>query len=446
MSVRLIESLATTDANANLFSDESILRAMLDFEGALARAEARIGLIPETAGRVIETVAKEATLSAADIARDTWRSGTPTIPLVKALTERVRAADAAAAGYVHWGATSQDVADSAIVLILKNVQPVLAADHQRLDRALRRLSDEHAHTVMLGRTLLQAAPPVTFGLKAAGWLGAIRRGWSRLSAAFGEALVLQFGGASGTLASLEDQGIAAGRALAEELGLSYPDAPWHAHRDRIGALVGACGVQTASLGKMARDISLLMQSEVGKVAEPAAPGRGGSSTMPHKRNPVGCAIALASAQRVPGLVSAYLSGMVQEQERALGGWQAEWPVVAGVIEATASAHASMAEVMEGLTVDVERMRANIEATQGIVFAERATKLLSSTLGRDAGRRLLEEASRRCVAEHRRLVDALRDIPEVTRVLSLEALNDLDRPEAYLGVAEQFRQRLIQEQE
>jgi 3-carboxy-cis,cis-muconate cycloisomerase len=197
---------------------------------------------------------------------------------------------------------------------------------------------------------------------------------------------------------------------------------------------------------MARDVSLLMQNEVAEAAEPAAPGRGGSSTMPHKRNPVGCAVTLAAAHRVPGLVAAYLSSMVQEHERAVGGWQAEWPVVADVTKATGLATASMAEVAEGLTVDSTRMRENIEATRGIIFAERAMMLLGATVGRDVAHRLLEEATRRSIAEKRRLAEVLNEMPEVTRHISLEALNDLERPEAYLGVAEEFRKRLNRDKE
>jgi 3-carboxy-cis,cis-muconate cycloisomerase len=446
MPVRLIESLATTEGLANLFSDGSILRAMLEFEAALARAEARIGLIPEAAASIIGKVAGDGTFDASQLARDTLRAGTPSIPLVKALTEQVRGIDPEAARYVHWGATSQDVADTALILILKQAQPLLAAGCSRVEQALRGLSDAHAQTVMLGRTLLQPAPPVTFGLKAAGWLGAVRRGWGRVSGASTEALIVQFGGASGTLASLGDRGIEVGRALADDLGLRYPAAPWHAHRDRLAALVTACGILTGSLGKMARDISLLMQSEVGEASEPSAPGRGGSSTMPHKRNPVGCVVTLACAQRTPGLVATYLSAMVQEQERAAGGWQAEWPVVADVIQATGLALGSMAEVAEGLTLDEARMRANIEATFGTVFAERATVLLGSALGRDAAHRLLEEATRQSIVQNRRLSDVFAAMPEVARHLSADALADLESPEAYLGVAEQFRQRLIQQKE
>jgi 3-carboxy-cis,cis-muconate cycloisomerase len=294
---------------------------------------------------------------------------------------------------------------------------------------------------MLGRTLLQPAPPVTLGLKAAGWLGAIRRGWTRLAAGFAEARIVQFGGASGTLAALGDKGIEVGRALAAELGLAYPDAPWHTHRDRLGALIAACGVQTGSLGKMARDVALLMQGEVAEVAEPGGAGRGGSSTMPHKRNPIACSLALAASHRVPGLVAAFLSAMVQEHERAVGGWQSEWPTVASVIQATGLASASMAEVAEGLVVDEARMRANIEDTRGIIFAERVSMLLAPSLGRDAAHQLLEQAARQSIAQRRRLIDILSELPEVTRILPASKLSELDAPERYLGSAEMFRTRL-----
>ena len=371
MPARLIDSLATTGPLADLFSDDSLLQAMLDFEVALARAEARLGIVPASAADAIQAAAKAANFESAALARDTLRGGTPGIPIAKALTAKVSAKDPEGARWVHWGATSQDVADTGLMLLLKRAQPIFAGDFARLDAALLRLSERHAKTVMLGRTLLQAAPPVTFGLKAAGWLAAVRRGWLWLDDAFQDALILQFGGASGTLAALGDKGIDVGRAMAKELGLGFPDAPWHAHRDRLAALVAACGVLTGTLGKMARDISLLMQGEVGEAAEPESEGRGGSSTMPQKRNPIASAVTLAAASRVPGLVAAFLAGMVQEHERGVGGWQAEWPTVAGVIQSTGLAIASMAEAANGLEVDAEQMRANIEATGGSVFAEKA---------------------------------------------------------------------------
>jgi 3-carboxy-cis,cis-muconate cycloisomerase len=442
MPARLIDSLATTGPLADLFSDDSVLQAMLDFEIALAEAEARSGILPKAAAKSIRSAAKAADFDAAELARETLRAGTPGIQLAKALTAKVWAADSDAARFVHWGATSQDVADTALILLLKRSQPILAGDLERLESSLRRLSDKNENAVMLGRTLLQAAPPVTFGLKAAGWLAAIERGRARLEAVFSEALVLQFGGASGTLAALGDKGLDVGRAMAEELGLGFPDAPWHTHRDRLAALVAACGVLTGSLGKMARDVSLLMQGEVAEASEPGGDGRGGSSTMPQKSNPIASAVTLAAANRVPALVAAFLSGMVQEHERGVGGWQAEWSTVAAVIQSTGLAIASMAEAAEGLVVNPARMRENIDATHGTVFAEKATMLLAATLGRDAAHEIIKEAARRSEMEDRMLAEVLAEMPEVVKAIDRKVLRDLDVPEKYLGSAREFRKRLL----
>ena len=442
MPVRLIESLATTAALADLFSDHAVLQTMLDFESALARAEARAGIIPQSAAAAIRKAAKAEDFDLPALSNDMLRAGTPGIPLAKALTERVQTVNRDAARYVHWGATSQDVADTALVLLLKRAQPILSADLKRLDHALRKLAQEHKDTVMLGRTLMQPAPPVTFGLKAAGWAAALRRSRKDLDAAFEDALVVQFGGASGTLASLGRQGSKVAEALAAELKLGCPPAPWHAHRDRLATLLCSCAVVTGSLGKMARDISLLMQEEVGEVAETGGQGRGGSSTMPHKRNPIGCALTLSAAQRVPGLAATFLGGMVQEHERGVGGWQAEWPTVASLIQATGLALASMAEVAEGLSVDGKRMRSNLEATNGAIFAERASMLLREKLGREAAHKLMEEASRKVLKQRRHLAEVLAEMPEVTQQLDKATLRRLEVPEKYLGSAEDFRKALL----
>jgi 3-carboxy-cis,cis-muconate cycloisomerase len=432
--MRLIDSLASTPELAQIFSDRSIVQAMLDFAAALARAEAQVGVIPHSAAEAITRLSKAEAFDAAQLARlaqQSLRAGTMSIPLVKELTDRVRSADPESAKFVHWGATSQDVADTAIVLLLRRASTILAADHIRILEALRRSSDEHAATVMLGRTLLQPAPPITLGLKIAGWFGALRRGWARLEAAFAETMIVELGGSSGTLAALGEHGIAVRAALAAELQLQNADAPWHTHRDRLAAVICACGIYTGSLAKMARDISLLMQGEVGEVAEPGSKGRGGSSTMPHKQNPTACSLTLAAANRVPGLVASFLFGMAQEHERGAGGWQAEWATIAPVIEATGLALESMTEVAEGWSVDASRMRANIEATGGLIFAERAMMLLGPGMGRDAAHKVLEEAVR-----HAKLADVLAEY------LSPEEIRELNTPESYLGSAETFRKQLL----
>jgi 3-carboxy-cis,cis-muconate cycloisomerase len=445
MSGRLIESLATTPILAALFSDESVLQAMLEFEAALARAEAQHGLIPGEAAHAIAAAAVPGNFDISDLADAAFRAGTPAIPLVKMLTDQVRKTDANAARFVHWGATSQDVADTAMSLLLKRAEPILLGDLNRLEKSLGDLSERHKKSVMLGRTLLQPAPPVTFGLKAAGWLASICRGRRRLQKAFRTAAVVQFGGASGTLASLGDRGVQVAETLSAGLGFGdAPAAPWHTQRDQLATLICSCGVLTGSLGKMARDISLLMQNEVGEAAEPDGDGRGGSSTMPNKHNPTACSLTLAAARRVPGLVASFLSAMLQEHERGLGGWQAEWPIVAAVVQSTGVAIASMAEVAEGLSVDTQKMRLNIENTNGTIFAERAMMLLAAKLGRDVAHKVLEMAVRKSVKEGRHLAAVLAETPEVTTHLSRAELNDLETPEQYLGSAEAFRKALASE--
>jgi len=423
MFTRLVESLAATEKLSEAFSDASVLQAMLDFEAALARAEARCGVIPASAAAFITDATRAECFDTGELARLSLRAGTPAIPVVKMLTARVRALHPEAAGFVHWGATSQDVADTALVLLLRQARRVLQTGHERTLAALRRLSEQHSATVMLARTLLQPAPPVTFGLKAAGWCAAVRRGWERVSSRFDEALCLQFGGASGTLAALEDRGLAVSEALASELDLKLPDGPWHGYRDRLAALMAALSIYTASLGKIALDVALLMQFEVGEAAEPGGDGRGGSSSMPHKRNPTACMLALASAKRVPGLLADFVAAMVQEHERAVGGWQAEWPLVYGIVQCAGVALESMAEVTEGLTVDVARMRTNIDSTRGAVFAERAVLMLAPEVGREAARRKVEES-----------------IHDTGMPPDLPGLR---RPEEYLGSAEAFRRRLLE---
>lgn len=298
---------------------------------------------------------------------------------------------------------------------------------------------------MLGRTLLQPAPPVTFGLKAAGWLASVRRGRRRLQRTFCAAAVVQFGGASGTLASLGNRGIPVAQALSADLGFGNPPAaPWHTQRDQLATLICDCGVLTGSLGKMARDISLLMQSEVDEATEPGGEGRGGSSTMPNKSNPTACALTLAAAYRVPGLVASFLSAMLQEHERGVGGWQAEWSIIAAAVQSTGVAIASMAEVAEGVSVDPQKMRLNIENTNGVVFAERAMMLLGAKLGRDVAHKILETAAKKSTEEGRNLSAVLAEIPEVTIHLGAAELRQLEVPEQYLGSAEVFRQALTSE--
>lgn len=431
----LIESLGTTDALAELFSDRSMVRAMLDVEVALGYAAARSGAIPARAAEAIAAAARAETIDVTALVRGARESGTPVPALVRALTAQVGAVDADSARYVHWGATSQDVSDTALSLLLARSRQEIARDHAALASALRTLSDEHATTLMLGRTLMQPAVPITFGLKVAGWWQAIDRAWRRLDQAWGESLAVQLGGAAGTRAALGAHGADIASALAAELSLEA-SAPWHTNRDRLGGLVAACGLYTMALGKAARDVTLLMQAEVGEVAEPG----GGSSSMPHKRNPAGSAIVLAAATRLPGLVAAFLSGMVQEHERSVGGGHAEWPTIAAAVQATGAATAALATTIASLTVDASRMRHNLDATLGVVYAERAVVQLAPRLGREEAVRLVTLAVAEARDRRRSFAATLRGLPEVSSMLG--DLEDLDQADTYLGDADTLRRELL----
>jgi 3-carboxy-cis,cis-muconate cycloisomerase len=379
MSSHLVDGLGTTDALAAVFSDESVLQTLLDVESALARVQAGLGIIPSGAAVAIAAAAHADQFDAAALAREARASATAIVPLVAALRQRVVSADPASASFVHWGVTSQDISDTALVMLVKRTVPLIGGTQTRLAETLRAMSDEHAGTVMAGRTLLQPAAPITFGLKAATWYTGIRRSWRHLQDAIEAAAVVQCAGPAGTLAALGDKGVAVRGALAGALAL-HDGPPWHTERGRLAVVACGCGVLTGSLGKMARDVSLLMQFDVGEASERG----GGSSSMPHKRNPAGSTRALAAAVRAPGLVAAYLTGLVQEHERAVGGWQAEWPTLATLIQTTGAASEAMADVAEGLTIDRDRMRRNMDAM--------GEPMLTSTGAADALRRELLEAN------------------------------------------------------
>jgi 3-carboxy-cis,cis-muconate cycloisomerase len=429
----LRDVLSTVPELEAAFSDTAVLAAMLRFEIALARVEARLGIIPESAADAIGSLTADR-LDPGAIARDARRSATPALPFVSALVGALEHTGGHASAFVHRGATSQDVTDTALVLCVLRARSVVDGFHARIVAALRRLSHEHAGTIMLARTLLQPAAPTTFGLKAAGWLGAVSRSHDMLSDAFDRACVLQFGGAAGTLAALGTDGLRVAEDLARALDLPLPDAPWHAHRDRLASLVAACGIYAGAIAKAARDIALLMQAEVNEAAEPG----GGSSVMPHKRNPAGCAVAISSASQLPGLVATFLAGMAHEHERGLAGGPAEWTTVSTAITATGSAAAALAAVVETLHVDPNRMREAVDGTHGSILAERAMLLLAPRLGREAAARTIRQA---LSAKDTDLVTALLTDAAVAAAIGPGERSALGKPETYLGMAEQFRRRL-----
>ncbi len=441
-STRLFDPLFTTDSMRAVFSDRGRLQGMLDFEAALARAEARAGVIPAAAVASIEAQCRADSFDVGELARGSALAGNTAIPMVKALTALVAKRDEAAARFVHWGATSQDAMDTGLVLQLRAGLDLIEADLARLSAVLAGLADEHKRTVLAGRTWLQQATPVTFGLKAAGALSAVERHRARIRELRRRVLVLQFGGASGTLAALGADGLKVAAALAEELKLGLPDVPWHAQRDRVAEVATALGLLVGTLGKVARDISLLMQTEVGEAFEPAAAGKGGSSTMPHKRNPVGCAAILAAAIRVPGLVSVMLTAMVQEHERGLGDWHAEWDTLPEICTLAAGALAQLIQVLEGLELDPARMAENLEATRGLILAEAVTMALGGKIGRLPAHHLVEDACRRAADERRHLRDVLGEDQEVRKHLSDADLRRLLDPANYIGLAEVLVDRAL----
>lgn len=436
------DTLFTTDAMRAVFSDRARIARMLEFEAALAVAEASVGVIPPAAADAIGRQCVADGFDVEGIGRAARDAGNLAIPLVSALTQKVAAADADARGYVHWGATSQDAIDTGLVLQLRDALALIDADLLRLARALAVQARRHASTVLPGRTWLQQALPVTLGVKLAGTVSALDRHRDRIAAVRRDALVLQFGGAVGTLASLGAQGLAVSQALGQRLGLAVPDLPWHAQRDRLCDVAAALGMLTATVGKLARDLSLLAQTEVGEAFEPAAPGRGGSSTLPQKRNPVGAAIALAAAVRAPGLVATMLSAAVQEHERGLGNWPAEWETLPELVMLTAGALDAMGTVVAGLDVDAARMRANLALTGGQIFAEAVQMALAPRIGRDTAHALVGGACRRAAAEGAHLRDILLREPQVTAVLDRDAIERLFDPARYLGESGAYIERAL----
>jgi 3-carboxy-cis,cis-muconate cycloisomerase len=425
-------------AVAHAVGDRAWLQAMLDFEAALARAEAGAGLMSAANAEAIAVACDASLFDIDELGRAAAASASPVVPLVRALTDAV---GGAAAGQVHRGATTQDVVDTAAMLVAHRALGPLLEDLAGAADAAAALAGTHRDTVMAGRTLLQHALPVTFGLKAAGWLTGLDEAAARLHEVRRTRLAVQLGGAAGTLASLGDSGVDVLGRLARELGLAEPVLPWHTTRTRPADLACALGEAAGVMAKVARDVTLLAQTEVGEVREAAA-GRGGSSTLPHKRNPVAAVSALAGALRAPGLVTALLHSMPQEHERAAGAWQAEWRPLSELLVAVGSAAAWLRDCLEHLEVDAERMRRNLGMTHGALLAERVTTALQPALGRARAHELVEEAAAAALDGGRALADVLREREAVREHLSEEELAGLLDPSGYLGSTPELIDRAL----
>lgn len=441
---QLFDAYFTARDMREVFCDQGRVQAMLDFEAALARAEASAGLIPLSAAASIAAACQAGHYDFSALGEAIATAGNSAIPLVKALGKQIAANDAEAERYVHLGATSQDVMDTGLVLQLRRALALIESDLAQLGETLATQALRFVATPLAGRTWLQHATPVTLGMKIAGWLGAVTRSRQRLQELKPRLLVLQFGGASGTLAALGEQAMPIAEALAGELQLTLPDQPWHTQRDRLVEFGAVLGLIAGSLGKLGRDISLLMQTEAGEVFELSAPGKGGSSTMPHKRNPVGAAVLIGAATRVPGLLSTLFSAMPQEHERSLGLWHAEWETLPEICCLVSGSLKQALLVADGLEVDADRMARNLDLTQGLVLAEAVSIVLAQRVGRDTAHHLLERCCKRAVAEQRHLRAVLDEEPQVTAELSALELDRLLDPAHYLGQAHTWVERAVAE--
>src|SRR5258707_2894037 len=378
--------LFSTPGMAAAFSPEAHVRGMLAFEAALARAEARAGIIPQEAATVIAANCREELFDVAALYREAAVAGTPAIPLVRMLTAQV---DGDAKRFVHWGATSQDAIDTALMLQVRDGLHLLVDGLLGVCAACATHARQHRHTLMAGRTLLQQALPITFGLKSARWLALAVRQVRALREHRDRTLVVQLGGAAGTLASLGSNGLRVVELLSAELGLAVPDLPWHTERDRIAGIAATLGIVAGAMAKIAGEVVLLGQTEVGEASEGAAPGKGGSSAMPQKHNPVDATLAIAPARLAVGVVPVILSAMAQEHERAAGGWQSEWAAIPDLFHYTAAAVERVGEAVSGLQVDPARMKANLDLTGGLIMAEALTMALALHLGRPEAQRIVQ---------------------------------------------------------
>ncbi len=420
-----------TDAMRGVFSDRALLQRMLDVEAALARVEARLGIIPAAAAEAITAGASLDRIDLKEIAAGARLAGYPAAALAKALG---KAAGAEAAKYVHWGATTQDIVDTALVLQIRDGLALVEKDLSALIAALAQQATAHRSAVMAGRSFLQQALPITFGYKCAVWLAPFLDHLDRLKELRPRILRAQFGGAVGTLASLGEKGHAVAAGLAQELGLAAPDAPWHVVRDGIAETGSFLGLVSGSLAKLATDVILLAQTEVGEVAEPAETGRGGSSTMPQKRNPVASAYIVSAARGVHGLLPILFTAMVQDQERATGPWQSEQLALPQMFVLTAGALAHAVPLAVGLEVDAAKMRENLGLTEGLILSEAVMMALAEKIGRDAAHHQVQQAAAAAAKTRRPLLDVLKATPDIRKYFDDAALARILDPAHYVGEA------------
>ena len=430
---RFLGSLFSTPEMKNVFSDSSTLARYTETEVALALAEGKLGLIPTDAAKTIAERAPKIALDMDRLERETHNVGYPILPLVHQLAEGL----GDAGKFLHWGATTQDIMDTALVLQIRAGLDLVEADLRGVAAQLRRLSAEYRDTPMAGRTHLQHALPVTFGLKTAIWLGMVERNLERLQQLRPRVLEGQFAGAGGTLASLGTRGLDVQVAMMAELKLGVPETTWHTARDGLAETAQWLGLVTTSLAKMALDVSLMMANEFGEVFEPFVQGRGASSTMPQKRNPISCEVMIGAAKTVRHLAGLALDGAVQDFERATGPWQAEWVALPEAFLHTAGAVSQALFMLTGLEVDTQRMRQNLDSTGGLIVAEAVMMGLAPALGRNEAHDVVYAACRIALEQKRTLADVLKANDDVTRLVSLAQIDAMCEPTNYLGCAAQM---------
>jgi 3-carboxy-cis,cis-muconate cycloisomerase len=436
---QIFGALYGTDEIRELFSDKAHLQFMLDVEVALARAESKLGLVPASVADAIARAARVENLRFDYIADSTRRVGYPVVAIVKELG---RIAGDEAARYIHLGATTQDILDTALVLQLQRAFVIVRRDLIALARTLADRATRYRDTPIAGRTHLQHAVPTTFGLKCATWASPLVTHVERLDQAAPRIFVVQLGGAAGTLAVLGSDGPAVVEALARELALGVPHSPWHAQRDAFAEAAALLGLICGSLSKFALDITLMMQTEVGELSEPHEEGRGGSSTMPQKRNPIASEYILGATRAVHALVPVVLGSMIADHERATGPWQSESLAIPQCVALTAGALTHARSIAEGMTIDTERMRRNLELTSGLIMAEAIATALAGPLGRAAAEAAIASACNRSIADGVPLATILRDDPELRSHLSDAEIDRLTNPALYLGSAGVFVDRVV----
>lgn len=427
-----------TPAMRDIFSDEGLVRRYVEVEVALAKAEAKVGLIPEMAALEIARRADASRIDLAQLKVETDIVGYPIVGIVHQMAKQC----GESGRFVHWGATTQDIMDSGTILQIRDALAIIELDLAALEQALEQLAHKHRDTVMAGRTHLQHALPVTFGYKAAVWLSMVRRHRQRVFELKPRVLAVQFSGAAGTLASLGADGLKVQAALAEELQLAQPDITWHVARDGLAEAACVLGLITGSLSKIAVDVMLMMQTEVGEVFEPFVQGRGSSSTMPQKRNPISCEMIVALAKAVRNHVSLMLDGMAADHERATGPWHLEWMAVPEMFIASAGALHQARFVLEGLIVEPEAMRRNLDLTGGLIVAEAVMMALAPHTGRGPAHDLVYAACRASLEEKTTLIEQLQRMPDIARHFDSEALARLVDPANYLGTAGEMVDRVL----